>query len=585
MKRLRITGYIRLLFLVLFSIQAGLQVHAQNFVGTYRGDFSGDWEGSFEFTIKEVNPKTLVKLEGRFVPTEGAAIIIYGFVDPKGIIEAVFYDNEKLVTSSMIRGNFKGKITPKQSNGNYDVYDVARQRISRGDWSTQTKEPEGEILSYSILLGKDLLISDPKPIALRIHISLKEQYKDQFSVKSIGFEYGLPKMGRYATTVDPIDNFYLYTDADGTVLYPPSGAREADFDFPHANFGTRQDLLLPKNFTTKFYVTLKCANGEMDRKEVLMVPVQITSLSNVLVQKCGYGECPSLANKKLIKGEKGTAVSGDELVIPMEAEVWVKFLDGTQSFFANKSQTTWRLTLRAGHVTSSQSWGYTENAITIKALADKGIEAGSDKLLEEGLQVLLRKSASVATPGLILQLSQLFGANKTGGELVAIRVRSKLDIMMYANGTYRVRNLEGSPEIVTKKGTPLKIPVGKEVMVDLKGLISAPVQIPTGPAVPPVKKILENINWQGSWQTQWGEMVIEQSNNSITGTYVHDNGKIKGTISGTLLKGTWSEAPSYLAPKDAGEFEFILSADGKAFTGRWRYGKNGDWQTGWDGHK
>ncbi|MBK7561224.1 MAG: hypothetical protein IPI68_06790 [Chitinophagaceae bacterium] len=575
-------------FLFLFIILVGLPVHAQNFVGTYRGDFSGDWEGSFEFTIKEVNPKKLVKLEGTFKPSDGAAIIIYGFVDPKGVIEAVFYDNEKLVTSSSIRGNFKGTITPKQSNGNYDVYDVARQRVSRGDWSTQTKEPEGEILSYSILLGKDLLITDPKPIALRIHISLKEPYKDQFSVKLVGFEYGLPKMDRFATTVDPIDNFYLYTDKDGSVLYPPSGAREADFDLPYASFGTRQDLFLPKNFTVKLYVTLKCENGEMDRKEILMVPVQITSLCNVLVQKCGYGECPTLNNKKIGKLEKGSAVSGDKLLIPTDAEVCVKFLDGTLSYFVNRSQTPWLLTMRAGHFSSEQSWKNTDNTITIEGVAMKGLEAGGDKLtdkaLEAGLRMLIIKGSSVSTPGVLLQISQFVGADVGGGQPVVIRLRSKLDIMFYANGTFRIRNLEGSPEVRRKQGTPLLIPVGKEVMVDRKGVVSEPVLIRTGPDEVIVKNKLEKINWQGTWKTQWGLMVIAQNGNKITGTYEHDNGKIKGTFTGNKLTGTWSEAPTYLFPNDAGEFEFTLSADGKSFTGRWRYGNKGIWQTGWDGH-
>jgi hypothetical protein len=197
----------------------------------------------------------------------------------------------------------------------------------------------------------------------------------------------------------------------------------------------------------------------------------------------------------------------------------------------------------------------------------------------------MRKSASVAAPGLVLQLSQFFGAGVAGGELVAIRIRSKLDIMFYADGTYRVRNLEGSPEVWRKKSTPLKIPVGKEITIDKKGLVSNPVIITTRPSEPLVRKKPEIVNWQGTWQTQWGAMNFEQNGNTVTGSYVHDNGKFKGTITGNTLTGTWSEAPSYLPPRDAGTFEFILSTDGKSFTGRWQYGYTGDWQIGWDGHK
>ncbi len=61
--------------------------------------------------------------------------------------------------------------------------------------------------------------------------------------------------------------------------------------------------------------------------------------------------------------------------------------------------------------------------------------------------------------------------------------------------------------------------------------------------------------WNGEWQSKWGRMVIVQNGNNITGTYQHDNGKIKGVIQGNKLTGTWSEAPTYLPPNDSGEFE------------------------------
>jgi hypothetical protein len=91
--------------------------------------------------------------------------------------------------------------------------------------------------------------------------------------------------------------------------------------------------------------------------------------------------------------------------------------------------------------------------------------------------------------------------------------------------------------------------------------------------------------WNGDWQTKWGKMVIVQTGNEVTGTYEHDNGKIKGVIVGDKIIGTWSEAPTYLPPNDAGEFEMILSSDGQSFTGRWRYGTTGRWEGGWNGNR
>jgi hypothetical protein len=89
-------------------------------------------------------------------------------------------------------------------------------------------------------------------------------------------------------------------------------------------------------------------------------------------------------------------------------------------------------------------------------------------------------------------------------------------------------------------------------------------------------------SWTGQWKTNWGDMTLTQTGAKVTGTYTFDSGKIEGTVSGNTLTGTWSESPSYAPPRDAGEVEFVMSADGKSFSGKWRYGSEGDWG-GWDG--
>ena len=89
-------------------------------------------------------------------------------------------------------------------------------------------------------------------------------------------------------------------------------------------------------------------------------------------------------------------------------------------------------------------------------------------------------------------------------------------------------------------------------------------------------------SWAGQWKTNWGDMTLTQTGAKVTGTYTHDSGKIEGTVSGNTLTGTWSEDPSYAPPGDAGEVEFIMSADGKSFSGKWRYGSEGDWGN-WEG--
>lgn len=93
------------------------------------------------------------------------------------------------------------------------------------------------------------------------------------------------------------------------------------------------------------------------------------------------------------------------------------------------------------------------------------------------------------------------------------------------------------------------------------------------------------VTWTGTWSTNWGQMVLTQTGDTVTGNYTWDNGKITGKVVGNKLVGTWSEAPSYSPPNDAGDFEFTMSADGKSLSGVWRYGSSGGWSGDWTGTK
>ncbi|MBW1712113.1 MAG: hypothetical protein JRJ59_03060 [Deltaproteobacteria bacterium] len=91
-------------------------------------------------------------------------------------------------------------------------------------------------------------------------------------------------------------------------------------------------------------------------------------------------------------------------------------------------------------------------------------------------------------------------------------------------------------------------------------------------------------SFAGEWDTNWGYMVLYQSGNRVWGSYTHDDGRIEGTVSDNVFTGTWSEAPSYSPPDDAGDCVFRLSEDGNSFEGDWRYGSSEDWSYGgWRG--
>ncbi len=85
------------------------------------------------------------------------------------------------------------------------------------------------------------------------------------------------------------------------------------------------------------------------------------------------------------------------------------------------------------------------------------------------------------------------------------------------------------------------------------------------------------LNWTGTWNTTYTEegnvtfekYVMKQTGSSVTGkgNYGTSNDTISGTVNGSRLIGNWSD----VSPQEAynGTFEFVLSADKNAFTGKW----------------
>lgn len=149
------------------------------------------------------------------------------------------------------------------------------------------------------------------------------------------------------------------------------------------------------------------------------------------------------------------------------------------------------------------------------------------------------------------------------------------------------------------------IETAKSLELDNQYIIELANELAGSPIIPPTQvlviddfspqatidtklQVSEEINseyWEGFWDTNFGVLEIEEiTDRKVTGTYTHDSGKITGSIKGNILSGTWSEEPSYLPPKDAGDFEFTLKSDGLSFIGKYRYGSSGTWKT-WDGEK
>jgi hypothetical protein len=99
---------------------------------------------------------------------------------------------------------------------------------------------------------------------------------------------------------------------------------------------------------------------------------------------------------------------------------------------------------------------------------------------------------------------------------------------------------------------------------------------------------LLSLDWTGDYDTNWGRMHLDQSGNSVVGTYSHDLGRIEATVSPDsqyVITGRWLEYPSYAEPDDAGDVYMSMTRDRSSFTGKWRYGFTGDYSItgGWDG--
>lgn len=97
--------------------------------------------------------------------------------------------------------------------------------------------------------------------------------------------------------------------------------------------------------------------------------------------------------------------------------------------------------------------------------------------------------------------------------------------------------------------------------------------------------------FDGAWSTSYGDMTIAVSGTDATGDYTYDGGKLYGTLDGAFLFGFWTQAggsgrtcdSAYQGSTNWGQFVFILSDDGRTFTGTWGYCDDEPTRSGWDG--
>jgi hypothetical protein len=93
----------------------------------------------------------------------------------------------------------------------------------------------------------------------------------------------------------------------------------------------------------------------------------------------------------------------------------------------------------------------------------------------------------------------------------------------------------------------------------------------------------------GEWQTNFGMMTLDRSGTMVEGRYEHNNGRITGTLDGSVLRGFWFQDRADVRcerPKHGthywGRLKFVFT--GLRFTGNWGYCEDRP-TADWNGHR
>ena len=98
--------------------------------------------------------------------------------------------------------------------------------------------------------------------------------------------------------------------------------------------------------------------------------------------------------------------------------------------------------------------------------------------------------------------------------------------------------------------------------------------------IPMILFLIVTSNFTGTWETTYGDMVLEQNGTAVTGWYSY------GTMS--TIEGTVAEGGKFMFTYDEGDVTgrgwFLLSENGNSFAGQWRAEGAQAWSD-WEGHR
>lgn len=95
----------------------------------------------------------------------------------------------------------------------------------------------------------------------------------------------------------------------------------------------------------------------------------------------------------------------------------------------------------------------------------------------------------------------------------------------------------------------------------------------------------------GTYESNWGTMVLS-GEGSVTGTFAYQNGRLQGTVTGTVFTGYWSQTESgqkcdstQLGTSYWGRVVLGFTRDARSFAGRWGYCDGPTDKSDWYGQK
>jgi hypothetical protein len=94
-----------------------------------------------------------------------------------------------------------------------------------------------------------------------------------------------------------------------------------------------------------------------------------------------------------------------------------------------------------------------------------------------------------------------------------------------------------------------------------------------------------NCSFEGEWQSYLGEIVLLQYGTDVEGMAAYEDTKIKGSVSGFVMTGSWMRPPyKSTSGLKGGDFILSMASNCQSFMGTWRYGteKAGDDFYGWN---